>query len=402
MSMDSVVAQQQAAREQAQTLVWPGHRSEHFRNLPPPALERWIGAGDAQSVGGDGWTLREARHPGVSVRHLSALDPRERAELFADLPAPGEDRAAPFAWAHRALCTGGLRLQVAAGDAPTVLHLNHAASGAVQAPLLVLHVQAGARLVLLEHHDLAGDGAGVTQNLVAHIHCAAGAQVQHLRVVTPGGADRVAHHVHVTLDENAHYAQALAATGGGYHLQRNTVELRERGAESRHAALVLTAGQALDYQMYGNLAAPRTRHQVESLTLASGKAHTVANAYARIAPGSNEADVHQRLVGIAVDGRPRMQLRPHLEILHDAVQAVHGATWGALPEDALFYARQRGLDEATARSLIVEGMARAVLGRCLGETLEDAASPLTQWLDGPWLHEAIARQWGLAGGAVHG
>ena len=60
-------------------------------------------------------------------------------------------------------------------------------------------------------------------------------------------------------------------------------------------------------------------------------------------------------------------LRPHLEIEHDNVQAAHGATWGALPEDALFYARQRGLDEASARTLIVHGMASALLERCFGQ-----------------------------------
>jgi Fe-S cluster assembly protein SufD len=75
----------------------------------------------------------------------------------------------------------------------------------------------------------------------------------------------------------------------------------------------------------------------------------VANAYTRIAAGADDASVRQRLSGIALAGQPRMVLRPHLEILHDQVQAVHGATWGALPADALFYAGQRGLDEATAR-----------------------------------------------------
>ena len=53
-----------------------------------------------------------------------------------------------------------------------------------------------------------------------------------------------------------------------------------------------------------------------------------------------------------------------MEIYHDNVQAAHGATWGALPEDALFYARQRGLDASAARSLIIEGMANALLSRC--------------------------------------
>ena len=401
--MDSVQTQRQAAREHAQALVWPGRRSEHFRALPPPALDSWIGTAEPQATPAEsGWRLREQAAPGVTARHLNALDPAQRHALFADLPAPDGDRAAPFAWAHRALCAAGLRLSVAVADQPTVLHLDHAAAASAEAPLLVLDVQAGARLVLLEHHAFAAREGGGAQNLIAHIHVAPGAQVQHLRVVAPGARDRVAHHVHVALEAGAHYAQALAGMGSGYHLQRNTVELRGKGAESRHAGLVLTAGQALDYQMYGDLAAPHTRHQVETLTLASGKAKTVANAYARIAPGSDETDVFQRLTGVALEGQPHMQLRPHLEILHDAVQAVHGATWGALPEDALFYARQRGLDDATARALIIEGMARAVLGRCLGETLDDPEAPLTQWLDGPWLHDAIARQWGAAGESARG
>ena len=60
-------------------------------------------------------------------------------------------------------------------------------------------------------------------------------------------------------------------------------------------------------------------------------------------------------------GAPRIVLRPHLEIHHDQVQAAHGATWGALPEEALFHARQRGLDETTAKALVLAGLARSVL-----------------------------------------
>ena len=56
---------------------------------------------------------------------------------------------------------------------------------------------------------------------------------------------------------------------------------------------------------------------------------------------------------------------------------------------ALFYARQRGLDEARARALIIEGMAHALLERCLGG--EDDGL-LAQWLQGGWLARAIGGQ----------
>jgi len=217
--MDGVQTQRQSAREHAQALVWPGGRSEHFRTLPPPALESWLGAAELPAAHADsGWTLQEQSAAGVTARHLSALDPAQRGTLFADLPSPDDDRAAPFAWAHCALCTAGLHLSVAAAGEPLVLHLNHAATGAVEAPLLVLEVQEGARLVLLEQHGFGEDEGGGAQNLIAHIHVARGAHVQHLRIVAPGAQDRVAHHVHVALDADAHYAQALASIGSGYHL----------------------------------------------------------------------------------------------------------------------------------------------------------------------------------------
>ena len=153
--------------------------------------------------------------------------------------------------------------------------------------------------------------------------------------------------------------------------------------------MLLLADGKLDQQTYTDLQAAQAVSQVETLALAQGRAHAVANAYTRIAPGSDGADVRQRLAGVPLAGQPRLILRPHLEILHDNVQAAHGATWGALPEDALFYARQRGLDESSARALIIEGMARALLGRCLGN--EDNGL-LAQWLQAGWLARAIGAQ----------
>ena len=109
-------------------------------------------------------------------------------------------------------------------------------------------------------------------------------------------------------------------------------------------------------------------------------ARIVVNTHNRIDPGADEADVRQRLSGIPTGGQPRLVLRPHLEIHHDRVQAAHGATWGAMPEDALFYAAQRGLGEREARALIIEGMARAALARSLDTPELMALLDVDGWL----------------------
>lgn len=395
--MDSAQADILAAREHLRDQGWIARRSEAFHHLPPPALPGWLAAhDDAPPLDGPGWTLGQGAD-GVQARWLNALDPAQRAELLAGLPRPGEGEAAPFAWAHRALCREGLRLRVAARE-PVCLQLHHQPRALAEAPLLVLDIAPGAHCVLVETHEADAARPAVAQNLHAHIRLGQGAHLQHLRIVAPQADDRIAHHLHVELAAGANYAQALAATGSGYHLQRSHIALQGAGASARQAALLLLGGGQIDQQTYTDLHATQCASQVETLALAQGRAHAVANAHTRIAPGSDGASVRQRLTGVPLAGHPRLILRPHLEILHDDVQAAHGATWGALPEDALFYARQRGLDEAAARALIIEGMAHALLERCLGP----GDGLLAQWLHSGWPARAIAGQLQPRGEARHG
>lgn len=404
--MDSAHADARAAREHLAGHGWISARNESFRHLHPPGAETWLGTadtarpplGDPAPSTGSGWTLHpmdNAAQGHLTARWLDAGDPAQRAALFAGLPLPGEGDAAPFAWAHRALCRQGLRLRVAPpapGLAPAPvpwLQLHYQPGAAVEAPLLVLEVPDGAHCVLVEMH---GGGARpapgpVTHNLYLHIHLGQGARLQHLRLVSPAPGDQIAHHVHAQLGTGAHYAQALVAAGSRYHLQRTVLALQGTQACTRTAGLLFAADTALEQQTHTRHHAPLTHSNTEALALVSGKAHAVVNAHTHIAAGADDAAVRQRLTGIPLARQPRLVLRPHLEIEHDNVQAAHGATWGSLPEDALFYARQRGLDAASARALIVRGMATALLDRCFGSGAELLASAQV----GDWLTSAIAR-----------
>lgn len=383
-----------AARERLAITGWIPARSEAFRHLPPPPAPIWLGddpelaapGADALPVDGAGWTLHPLgiSAPGqVDAIWLDAGDATEREALFAGQPLPGDGdgEAAPFAWAHRAICRDGLRLRIGTAgpgrdpSAPVWLHVRHRPRSAVEAPLLSIELLPGAHCVLVEAHtrtamdgpDSTAGGPPIVQNLQTHIRLGEGATLRHLRIVAPAAGDRIAHRLQVGIGRRANYHQALVASGSRYHLQRHRVELQGEEAACHMAGVLVAAGSVIEQQALVSHEAPRTSSDVETLALAGGKALAVVNARTRIAPGCDDASVRQRLSGVPTGGQPRLVLRPHLEIHHDTVQAVHGATWGALPEDALFYARQRGLDERSARGLIVEGMANAMLERCLGE-----------------------------------
>ena len=416
--MDSARADMLSARHRLQTGGWIARHAEHFRHLPPPAAELWLGGTDdeaceAHPLAGAGWTLHplgDSAQGRVEARWLDGADARQRAELLAGLPVPEDgDDAAPFAWAHRALCRHGLRLRIggderSAGSRAGIvwLQLRHQPRAAVEAPLLVLDLQPGAQVVLVERHerDATACSHAVVQNLQVHVRLGEGAVLRHLRIVAPGPDDSLAHHLHLKLERGARHALATLAAGSRYHLQRQVIELQGERSAARSAGVLFAGGTStLEQQVRVAHAAARPHSVVALLALARDKAHMVANAHTRIAPGAAEAEVRQRLTGIPTGGQPRLVLRPHLEILHDQVQAHHGATWGALPEDALFYARQRGLDERSAHALIVEGLAGALLQQGFADDADLAPLGLEHLL-----HEMVARHLAqpAAAGTDHG
>ena len=232
--MDSARADMLSARHRLRTRGWIARHAEHFRHLPPPAAELWLGGTDdeaceAHPLAGAGWTLHpigDSAQGRVEARWLDGADARQRAELLAGLPVPEEgDDAAPFTWAHRALCRHGLRLRIG-GDERTAanptgivwLQLRHQPRAAVEAPLLVLDLQPGAQVVLVERHerDATACSHAVVQNLQVHVRLGEGAVLRHLRIVAPGPQDSLAHHLHLRLARGARHALATLAAGSRY------------------------------------------------------------------------------------------------------------------------------------------------------------------------------------------
>jgi Fe-S cluster assembly protein SufD len=72
-----------------------------------------------------------------------------------------------------------------------------------------------------------------------------------------------------------------------------------------------------------------------------------------------------------------VRTRPQLEIYADDVKCTHGATVGQMDSDALFYLRSRGIDEGTARNLMIQAFAGEVLERVKIPALQE---PLAQLL----------------------
>lgn len=81
-----------------------------------------------------------------------------------------------------------------------------------------------------------------------------------------------------------------------------------------------------------------------------------------VAPDAQRTDAQQQNRNIELDNSHIVAL-PQLEIYADDVRCSHGSTVGYSDAEAIFYMRQRGISEADARRLQIEGFVQDVASR---------------------------------------
>lgn len=98
--------------------------------------------------------------------------------------------------------------------------------------------------------------------------------------------------------------------------------------------------------------------------VAGGKATGRFGGLVYVAPDAQRTDARQQSRNVLLSDAARIDTLPQLEIYADDVTCSHGATVGRMDDEAVLYMRQRGLSEATARRLQIEGFAADVVRHC--------------------------------------
>jgi Fe-S cluster assembly protein SufD len=259
----------------------------------------------------------------------------------------------------------------AAYDAPPGtlrrIHIVIATTAHGGAGLLPIHLRlratAGSTCEVLEEHVGVG-GPGLCSNLVIDAQVQEGARFAWQRLL-PAHAD--ARHIEtlrlrLAANSSAHVLQVLP----GCAALRSTAIATLDGADAdlRHDSLAIGDGsQQLDQHVLIDHRGERSRSQETYRGLAASQARVAFTGHNRVRPGAVNTDSRQSLRCLVAGADAEAIARPQLEILTDAVQASHGATVGTLDAQMLFYLLSRGLDPATAQSLLKWAFLQDVLAR---------------------------------------
>ena len=150
--------------------------------------------------------------------------------------------------------------------------------------------------------------------------------------------------------------------GGG--LVRNNVHpvLAGEGGECLINGLFIGSGrQHLDNHMYVEHASPHSSSRQFYNGILDGAAHGVFHGRIVVHKKAQKTDAKQTNRNLLLSDDAQIDTKPQLEIYADDVKCTHGATIGQIEDNALFYLRSRGIDEASARRLLLAAFA----GECL-------------------------------------
>ncbi|MGB1539825.1 MAG: Fe-S cluster assembly protein SufD, partial [Rickettsiales bacterium] len=102
-----------------------------------------------------------------------------------------------------------------------------------------------------------------------------------------------------------------------------------------------------------------------------------------VARDAQKTDAHQLNKNLLLSRTATVNTKPELEIYADDVACSHGATTGELDAMALFYLQSRGVDEATARRLLVEAFADEVIETAplAGEVRDVLRDKIARWME---------------------
>ncbi len=129
--------------------------------------------------------------------------------------------------------------------------------------------------------------------------------------------------------------------------------------------------QHMDNYMLVEHASPHCDSRQFYNGILNGQSHGVFHGRIIVHKDAQKTDAKQTNRNLLLSDDAQIDTKPQLEIYADDVKCTHGATIGQLDENALFYLRSRGLDEASARHVLLLAFANECLDRMNSAQLRD-------------------------------
>ncbi len=223
-------------------------------------------------------------------------------------------------------------------------------------------VRAGHSLLLLESYEALVDGALTSADL--DISVESGGTLRRIVLAADMVSSITVSTATVALCAGAVFEQTVLTTGA--RRQRIETRVAHPGAG---ATVRLDGAYLLSGQRHADLTTIVTHGGVDGTTsqmtkgVVRDQARGVFQGRIVVERGADRTDARMGHHALIVSDRAEVDAKPELLIFADDVSCAHGNTVGALDEEAIFYAQQRGIPADVARAMLTTAFVGEVIDR---------------------------------------
>lgn len=282
-------------------------------------------------------------------------------EHFMKLVPPTDHK---FSALHGAVWSGGSFVYVPAGvklDFPLQSYFRLNAAGAGQFEHTLILVEDGADLHFIE-------GCSAPKYNVANLHAGCVelfvGKGAHLRYSTIENWSKNMYNLN-TKRARVEAGGSIEWVSGSFgshvsYLYPSSILMGEGATCDFNGITFAGATQNLDTGCKVHMAAPNTRANVETKSLSKGGGISTFRSSIVVTPAAENARASVSCQSLMLDDESRSDTIPAMDVRCMNAQVGHEATIGRISDDTIFYLMSRGISEAEARAMVVNGFAEPV------------------------------------------
>lgn len=311
--------------------------------------------------------LSNTHHDGFDVNLLSvALNQkkhRRTIDTYFNTIAPSGD---PMVALNTAYAHEGAYIYIPENKNPqSPIEILHFSSGDCPAlwlqPRNLIVVKQGGEVQIIERHQSLVEHPVVT-NSVTEIYAGKNANIEYFKIQDDLDSASLidSSFIHQETHSNVH----VHTSSLGGKIVRNNLNFHQAGKainSTLKGITVLEGNQHVDHSTLVHHAQPNCESHQDYKGIFTGNSQGVFNGKILVDRIAQKTNAFQQNNNVILSDKAVCNAKPQLEIFADDVRCSHGCTVGQLDQNAVFYARSRGIPVREAEALLTYAFANNVL-----------------------------------------
>ena len=224
-------------------------------------------------------------------------------------------------------------------------------------PTILLRFEEGSSSTIIESHFGESQGKYFSNSRTS-IEVNDSAKINYYRLLLQGANSFHLGTVDVDLKANASIESTFFSKGSKLSRTELNVLMNGSYSECNINGLYHTVDeQHIDSVINIDHLVPNTKSTLIYKGILEGKSRASYSGKVFVAQEAQKTYALQSDKNLILSDKARINTKPILEIFADDVECFHGATAGAIGEDAIFYLMSRGIDRKSATKILVEAFA---------------------------------------------